>query len=153
MPFKLRKNHSESVYVQSIVTYCYNCICCVLLQLYILLQLFMFRWSCPTLVTYCYNCVCCVLLQYVQLVLSNSLHPMGCSLTCSSVHGILQAKILEWVVMPSSRGSSWSRDQTHVLLRWQEDSLPLRHLGRPSENVFLCIFKSGTVRWLSSRWQ
>ena len=32
----------------------------------------------------------------------------------SSVHGILQARILEWVVMPSSGGSSWLRDQTHI---------------------------------------
>ena len=30
----------------------------------------------------------------------------------SSVHGILQAKILEWVVIPFSRGSSRPRDQT-----------------------------------------
>ena len=34
----------------------------------------------------------------------------------SSVHGIPQARILEWVAMPSSRGSSQSRDQTHVCL-------------------------------------
>ena len=32
----------------------------------------------------------------------------------SSVHGILQARILEWVVMSSSRGSSWLRDQTRI---------------------------------------
>ena len=32
----------------------------------------------------------------------------------SSVHGILQARILEWVAMPSSRGSSWPRDQTCI---------------------------------------
>ena len=32
----------------------------------------------------------------------------------SSVPGILQARILEWVAMPSSRGSSWPRDQTQV---------------------------------------
>ena len=32
----------------------------------------------------------------------------------SSVHGILQAKILKWVAMPSSRGSSWPSDPTHV---------------------------------------
>ena len=32
----------------------------------------------------------------------------------SSVHGILQARILEWVAMPSSRGSSWPRHWTHV---------------------------------------
>ena len=32
----------------------------------------------------------------------------------SSVHGILQTRILKWVAMPSSGGSSLSRDQTHV---------------------------------------
>ena len=40
--------------------------------------------------------------------------PMDCSPSGSSVHGILQARILEWVTMPSSRGSSWPRDQTWV---------------------------------------
>jgi len=35
----------------------------------------------------------------------------------SSVHGILQARILEWVAMPSSRGFSWPSDQTCGLLR------------------------------------
>ena len=39
--------------------------------------------------------------------------PMDCSLPGSSVHGILQTRILEWVAMPSSRGSSWPRDWTH----------------------------------------
>ena len=39
---------------------------------------------------------------------------MDCSLPGSAVHGILQAKVLEWVAMPSSRGSSPPRDQTHV---------------------------------------
>ena len=37
-----------------------------------------------------------------------------CSLPNSSVHGILQAKILEWVVIPFSRGSSQARDQKWV---------------------------------------
>ena len=37
---------------------------------------------------------------------------MDFSLRGSSVHGILQAKILEWVAMPSSRGSSRPRDWT-----------------------------------------
>ena len=36
------------------------------------------------------------------------------SLPDSSVHGILQSRTLEWVPMPSSRGSSWPRDQTWV---------------------------------------
>ena len=37
-----------------------------------------------------------------------------CSLLGSSVHGILQARTLEWVASPFSRGSSWPRDQTGV---------------------------------------
>ena len=36
--------------------------------------------------------------------------PMGCSPPGSSVHGILQVRILEWVAMTSSRGSSQPRD-------------------------------------------
>ena len=40
--------------------------------------------------------------------------PMGWSPTVSSVQGILQARILEWVTIPSSRGSSQPREQTHV---------------------------------------
>ena len=42
--------------------------------------------------------------------------PMNCSLSSSSVHGILQARILEWVAMPSpSRGSSQPREWTPAL--------------------------------------
>ena len=40
--------------------------------------------------------------------------PMNCNLPGSSVHGILQATILEWVAMSCSRGSSQPRDGTHV---------------------------------------
>ena len=39
---------------------------------------------------------------------------MDCSLPGSSVHGILQARILEWVAMPAFRGSARPRDQTRV---------------------------------------
>ena len=39
---------------------------------------------------------------------------MDCSPPGSSVHGILQARILEWVAIPFSRGSSWPRDWTWV---------------------------------------
>ena len=41
-------------------------------------------------------------------------NPVDCSPPGSSVHGILQARILEWVFIPFSRGSSWPRDQTQV---------------------------------------
>ena len=40
--------------------------------------------------------------------------PMDCSLPGSSVHGILQARLLEWVAMPSSGGCSRPRDQTCI---------------------------------------
>ena len=40
--------------------------------------------------------------------------PVDCSSPGSSVHGILQARILEWVVVSFSRGSSWPRDRTQV---------------------------------------
>ena len=40
--------------------------------------------------------------------------PMDCSPSGSSVYGILQARILEWVAMPSSRGSSWPRDRISI---------------------------------------
>ena len=39
-------------------------------------------------------------------------NPMDCSLPGSSVHGILQARILEWVAISFSRGSSRPRDRT-----------------------------------------
>ena len=42
--------------------------------------------------------------------------PMDCSPSGSSVHGILQARIPEWVAIPFSRGSSRPRDGTQFLM-------------------------------------
>ena len=96
--------------------------------------------------------------------------PIDCSLPSSSVHGILQARILEWVAVPFSRGSSQPRDWTQVsriadrlewaaislsresswlwsnpcllcLLHWQAGYLPLALPGKP------CI--SDIIRYLS----
>ena len=64
--------------------------------------------------------------------------PMDCSLSGSSVHGILQARWLEWVTMPYSRGSSWpgeSKPHPLDLLHWQAGSLPPAPLGKPQEGV------------------
>ena len=47
------------------------------------------------------------------LVASNPLWPQG-SPPGSSVHGISQVRLLEWVAISFSRGSSWPRDRTHV---------------------------------------
>ena len=49
-------------------------------------------------------------LSHVQLFCD----PIDCSLPGSSVHGISQARILEWVAISFSRGSSWPRDKTRV---------------------------------------
>ena len=49
-------------------------------------------------------CVCvCVCVCVNHSVMSNSCDPMDCSLPGSSVHGILQARILEWVDIPFSK--------------------------------------------------
>ena len=53
-----------------------------------------------------------------------------CSLPGSSIHGILQARILEWVAMPFSSPTQGSNQS---LLHWQVDSLPLNHLGSPGQ--------------------
>ena len=46
--------------------------------------------------------------------LSSPKCPTLCDLMEYAVHGILQARILEWVAFPFSRGSSQTRDQTQV---------------------------------------
>ena len=52
--------------------------------------------------------------KWSHSVVSDSLQPMDCSLLSSSVHGILQARMLEWVAISFSRGSSLPRDRTQV---------------------------------------
>ena len=54
-----------------------------------------------------WNCTCVCSVASVCLTLCD---PMDCSPAGSSVHGILQARILEWVAIPSSRESSQPRD-------------------------------------------
>ena len=59
---------------------------------------------------------------------------LDCSWPGPSVSGVSQARILGWVAISSSRGSSRSRDWTHMscLLHWQAGSLPLAPPGKPS---------------------
>ena len=56
---------------------------------------------------------CCRLVTKLCLTLCK---PMDCCLPGSSVHGISQARILEWVAISFSRGSSWPRNWTCVSL-------------------------------------
>ena len=59
-------------------------------------------------------------------------NPMDCSPPGSSVHGILQAKIVEWVAMPSSRGTFQPKDQAQSTAL-QVDSLLSEPPGKPSD--------------------
>ena len=82
---------------------------------------------------------------------------MDCSPPGSSVHGIFQARILEWVAIPFSRGSSLPRYQTHIsctagrMFNKQKTNFPLSPL-----NIFMLfriwnwlplisIFKTGSI--------
>ena len=56
--------------------------------------------------------ICCCLVS--QSSCPTLLWPIYCSLPGSSVHGTFQVRVLEWVAMSSSRGSSQPRDQTWV---------------------------------------
>ena len=71
-------------------------------------------------------------------------NPMDYSLPCSSVHGILQARRLEWIAVSFSRGSSPPKDQTDIcyvscigrwlLYHWS-------HIGNPDmcTHVYVCV--------------
>ena len=74
----------------------------------------------------CNVCVCVC----VCSLMSTLCNPVECSHTGFAVHGISQARILEWVAISYSRGCSRPRDQICVLhlLYYQADSLPLYHL-------------------------
>ena len=57
-----------------------------------------------------YICVCVLShFSHVQFCI-----PVDCNSPGSSVHGILQARILEWVAVPCTSVSSQHRDQTHI---------------------------------------
>ena len=85
--------------------------------------------------------------------------PMDCSLPGSSIHGILQGRILEWVAIPSSRGSSPPRDWIPVscigrwilyhLSHWEVQYTGLQLLSKNSHlPLKLCCFRSlRAFRW------
>ena len=68
---------------------------------------------------------------------SNSLQPFGLQLTRLLCAWDSPGRILKWIAMPSSRGSSQPRYQTHVscLLLWQAGSLPLVSLRKPKDGI------------------
>ena len=65
---------------------------------------------------------------------------MDCSLPSFSVHGIFQARVLEWVAISFSRGSSRPRDSTQVLLIVGRCFYRLSHQGSPKNIGVGCHF-------------
>ena len=92
--------------------------------------------------------------------------PMEYSLPCSSLHGILQARILEWVAMPSSRGSSQPRDGTRDscgscrFFTSEPPGKPKEHTAAAAKSLQLCmgsppgspipgILQARTLEWVA----
>ena len=72
--------------------------------------------------------------------------PVNCSPPGFSVHGILQARMLEWIAMPSSRGFFETQGSNLHFLHWQAGSLALAPSGKPYRGAF------AVVQWLSHVW-
>ena len=71
----------------------------------------------------------CVLVAQSCLTLWD---PMDCRPPGPSIRGILQTRVLEWVAIPFSRGSSWLRDWTQVFLHCRQMLYRLSQQGSPS---------------------
>ena len=73
-------------------------------------------------------CVCVCVLSH-----SDSLRPVDCSPPGSSVHGIFQVRMLEWVAIFFSRGSSQPRERTFISCVGRQILYHLSHQGSPSK--------------------
>ena len=92
----------------------------------------------------------CVHAQALQSCLTLC-DPMDCSLPGSSVRGVLQARILEWVAMPSSKGSSQPRNRTYVSST-AGNSLPTEPPGRlcnPMDYTVHGIPQARILEWVA----
>ena len=93
----------------------------------------------------------CVLSLQSCLTLCN---PMDCSLPGSCVHGILQARILEWVAMPSLPGalsSPWWNLYLVSLLHCQVGSLIFAPPGEPHTHIHTMIHADDILPWQKNR--
>ena len=81
--------------------------------------------------------------------MSESCDPMDCSALGSSVHGISQAKLLEWLSFPSPGDFSDPRIEPESPAL-QADSLPTELQGKPSETMTRAKMKGRIVTILSS---
>ena len=83
------------------------------------------------------GCVCVCVCVFVTVIQSCPIfcNPMDCSLPGNLVHGILQARILEWVAISFSREYFWPKDQTQVSCIGRKVLYHLSHQGSPLEAV------------------
>ena len=91
----------------------------------------------------------CVRAEWLQSR-STLCDPMDCSPSASSVHGILQARILEWVegcyaILQGTFGTQGCKLHLLHLLHWQADSLPIIHLEASSYTIFILAQLSHSV--------
>ena len=81
-----------------------------------------------------WNSLAFSVIQKLQVKVTAQSHQTLCDPMDYTVHGVLQARILEWVAYPFSSGSSQPRNQTGSP-ELREDSLPAELPGKPPENV------------------
>ena len=100
----------------------------------------------------------CLLSCFSRVWLFVTCWTVGCQAPPSTE--ILQARMMEWVAMPSSRGSSGPRDWTHIswFPHWQAGSLPLVPSGRPTEvdtwyQIWLLSFGKTTHEKWTPQWK
>ena len=97
---------------------------------------------------------------------SNSLQPHGLQPARLLFHGVFQARILEWVAISSSRGSSWPRDQTRVSsvscigrqilvhwATWEAQIIGLLVLKVEFKSLFLFKFLKKLFLWINFNWK
>ena len=102
----------------------------------------LYHWATwETIHTYMHTNRCVYIRMYSVCVGAQSCttlcNPMDCSPPGSSVHGILQARILEWVAISYSKRSLWPRDWTHVSCVAGFTAEPL---GKPSASLYKISF-------------
>ena len=107
-------------------------------------------------------CVCVCAHAHTQLLQSylTLCDPMDCMLPGSSVHGIPQARILEWVAISSSRGIFLTKGlipSLWGLLNWQVDSLllvpPVKPQDRPKHSPLYFSLVAQMVKNLPAMWE
>ena len=99
-------------------------------------EVYRFSWNCK-----CTDCdphlrlVSDFMLMKVTQLCPTLCHPMDCSPTDSSFHGILQARILEWVAISFSRGIFLTQGSNLGLLHCRQTLYPSELPGKPFEPV------------------